>query len=677
MDELEDREEELNLLEEKHDAFNESCEMRSALRVATEIARIAKQEQLVVPYLNARFKMMNKARAVLDPDMGCEIAVELVALLESEDRARLIQPELPREDYAMTVGWMSACAYDNLAVHTANRQGYNSPGMQACISSGLEICRRTGKLQCIACFREYATEVYRAADDLDMALHSARLVSGQPADAPGSYRRWSGADDEAELLLMKGQIGPALEAVHRALALAPDYHNPNDATRDSEIQREVIELLGGKRPPDVSTLSKRDLPRGEYDQLDLKLDLRDALALACSGDLEGAERLIAPWDRRLQQQNCLHEWFDVRLRLAALARLAGNERKLHSLGAPLREKALPACDWLTLNRLERLLDPTIKANPYATVGDLLEGPFAVSSAAAVLTSVVESPPVNAPSPVSDADSAVTTGPKTPGDSDEPDSPLAAVIGGLAEELAGSNGDEDVLRQVAAKLLKLAPPELTHPFDAGWVLHLMQYLLELAGDPEVVWVWAKKVADPFPQDARVLNTFAALAAAFHRREATPPDLIPLEQVDALFRRSLDLDPTLPRNFARAGAFHLETDNFDEAERCLSRAFRLDRTSAPVAAQLAELYEQSDRPRDALAVLDLALREGCDEPHITWQAAMLAVSLDQFEPLKTYIEQFERQRPGEPWTQHYRAIALLELDQIAYRDAWAMSPTPRRD
>ena len=181
-----DREAELDDLEQKHDSFSDACQMRSALRVAQEIARIAKQEQLVVPYLNARFKMMNKARSVLDPDLGCEIAVELVSFLESEDRARLIQPDLPQDEYAQTVAWMSSCAYDNLAVHTANRQGYNSPGMQACISSGLEICRRTGKLQCIACFREYATEVYRAADDLDMALHSARLVSGQPDDSPGT-----------------------------------------------------------------------------------------------------------------------------------------------------------------------------------------------------------------------------------------------------------------------------------------------------------------------------------------------------------------------------------------------------------------------------------------------------------------------------------------------------------
>lgn len=661
------REDELELLEQKHNAFSDACQMRSAMRVAQEIARIARQEQLVVPYLNARFKMMNKARSLLDPELGCEIAVELVALLESEDRARLIQPDLPREDYAQTVAWMSSCAYDNLAVHTANRQGFNSPGMQACINSGLEICRRTGKLQCIACFREYATEVYRAGDDLDMALHSARLVSGQPADAPGSYRRWSGADDEAELLLMKGQLGPALEACQRSLKLAADYHNPNDATRDSGILLETIELLAGLRPPQLDALSPRDLPPGEYDQCDLKWDLRDSLALACAGDLAGAERLLVPWDRRLLSQNCLPDWFELRLRLAALARLQGNDKRLQALANPVREKALVACDWLTLHRLELLLDDALPANPYATVDQLTQGPFALPTPDGRPAAGMESDSPVEPAPRNET--ADDSGPAGE-ENDRPESPLAAPLAEFAEELAKSQGDPEVLRRVAQGLLQFGPAEVTHPFDAGWLLHLMQYLVDVAGPPAPVWTWAKQISDPFPQDARVLNTLATLAAAFHRQDLDAPDLPLLEQIAAMYRRSLDLDPTLPRNFARAGAFHLETDNLDEAERCLSRAFRLDRTSAPVAAQLAELYEQSDRPRDALAVLDLALREGCDEPQITWQAAMLAFGLDQYEPLRTYITQYERQRPGEPWTQHYLAIALLELDQLTEaRDALA--------
>ena len=131
---------------------------------------------------------------------------------------------------------------------------------------------------------------------------------------------------------------------------------------------------------------------------------------------------------------------------------------------------------------------------------------------------------------------------------------------------------------------------------------------------------------------MLNTLATLAASIHKLDRPVPDLIPLEQVDAMFRRSLDLDPTLPRNFARAGAFHLETDNLDEAERCLSRSFRLDRTSARWPPSSPNCTNKATAPRDALAVLDLALREGCDEPHVTWQAAMLAFSLDQFEPLE---------------------------------------------
>jgi hypothetical protein len=45
--------------------------------------------------------------------------------------------------------------------------------MHGCISDGIQVCQRTGKLECVNCFREYAAEVYLAADDLPMALHQA------------------------------------------------------------------------------------------------------------------------------------------------------------------------------------------------------------------------------------------------------------------------------------------------------------------------------------------------------------------------------------------------------------------------------------------------------------------------------------------------------------------------
>lgn len=649
-DSPDDVRERLAALDAQHDDLNNRGHMRSALRVSQEMARLAREHGLVIPYLHARFKEMNRAHSVLEPELGCAVAVELVALLESEDRARQIEPALPEADYALTVGWLLSCAYDNLAEHTAQQQGYNSPGMQACISAGIEICRRTGKLECVNCFRTYAALVYRSADDLDMALHSARQVSGMAADAPGSYRRWSGAREEAWLLLLQGHLEAAAEVAHRSLELAAAYHNPGRARRGSVLLIRSIGLLAGTESSDPSGAPTRDVPAGEDADLDLTWDLHDALAATCRGDHEAAERLLIHWDQRLQKQRCLHEWFEVRLRLVALCRLVGNERRARSLAAPLEERAREACDWLTLRRLDRTLDLAVPLVPVPLLADLRAGPFGGQPRDESSRSPARGGSGNAgpPDPVRPNGDAVN------------ESPLAAEMSEFAARLGEAGNDQEAVREVATEMLALVPPGVGHPFDAGWLLHLMQFALDSGLNLDVVWRWAREVAEPFPQDARVLNTLATLAAALSDCDNAPADLPTTEQIESLFRQSLDLDPGLPRNFARAGAFYLQHERLDDAERCLSRAFRLDRTSGPVVAQLAELYERSDRPRDGLAVLDLALREGCDEPQIAWQAAMLAYETSQFEALLTYLDRFESQRPGEGVTNYYRALAFLELN-----------------
>src|SRR5262249_7849044 len=114
-----------------------------------------------------------------------------------------------------------ACAYDNLADGTGVLEGYNSEGMHGCITDGIQVCRRTGKLRCISCFREYAMDVYTAADDLAMALHHARSISSQQGGwSNRGDRRWLGHKHEAWLLLLAGQVAAAEEALERALTLA-------------------------------------------------------------------------------------------------------------------------------------------------------------------------------------------------------------------------------------------------------------------------------------------------------------------------------------------------------------------------------------------------------------------------------------------------------------------------
>jgi tetratricopeptide (TPR) repeat protein len=142
-----------------------------------------------------------------------------------------------------------------------------------------------------------------------------------------------------------------------------------------------------------------------------------------------------------------------------------------------------------------------------------------------------------------------------------------------------------------------------------------------------------------------------------------ELITTERIGKQFRASLDLDTNSSDNFARAGSFYLEEEDYGEAERCLARGFRLNRSSGHLALRLSEVYTRTDRPRDAVAVLDMALREGCDDPDVAWEAAMNAIHTEQYEATLTYLDRYDALLPAQPWSNYYRASALLELHRPA--------------
>jgi tetratricopeptide (TPR) repeat protein len=195
-----------------------------------------------------------------------------------------------------------------------------------------------------------------------------------------------------------------------------------------------------------------------------------------------------------------------------------------------------------------------------------------------------------------------------------------------------------------------------------MLHVMPALL---GDTEPkveVWQWAQKLAERFPHDPAVKSLLAHLGAGL-RQLPDWEDRISEDWIEAMFREALDLAPEGPGGFARAGQFFMSIGNLDEAERCLARSFRLDRTNGVVALQLAQLYQSNDRPADALAVLDLSMREGCDDPDVAWRAAALALDQQAYTALLTYLDRFEQQRPDEPWVNYYRTLALLETGRPA--------------
>ncbi len=658
----------LEELQKAFDDFDDRCLFRSSYRTAGEIYRTAKSAGRIVPYLHAGFKLMNGAQSLLEPEKGRAAAVEVIALLESEDLARRIQPDFPEEEYYQTVAWMSACGYDNLAKHTAMMLGYNSEGMHSCIADGIQVCRRTGKLRCITCFREYAFDVYMAADDLDMAMHFARLTASMPEDAPGAERRWVAAKNLCRAYMIQGRIEEAEAAAHRALTLSETYFRPLDARLDAHVLLEDVLLMAGKheelsRYIGVPT-AQREIPQDESPTHDMAWDLRDALLACCEGKYDEAIRVLTHWDRWLTTQKCLDEWFEVRLRLIAAQRLAGNRNALEGLARQLESKAKTANDWLTLRRLSRLLDPQEPVSPLATAAPVTSGPFA--AVAAPSPSSLGERDLAQESTAGEPLAELHAGEPPPEEELPSETPLSQFFDSLIERLEEAAEDETVRDAIRQEMLTVGPAAASDPLDAARLLHLAQFVRGDADQNRKLWVWAEQIATAHPEQASVLNLLAVLGDIIRNMSASDADeaapIVSQNRVDELFRQSLRLDPENPANFARAGTYYLENDELGEAERCLARGFRLARNSSFLALRLAEVYRRTDRPRDALTVLDMALREGCEDPNVAWDAMMSALNLEQYDLLLSYSNKFEEMQPEMPWTQYYRASALLELDEL---------------
>ena len=673
--EFEDIDDKLEELSREISSLSEQCRYRTMLRVVHEARRLARVEQKLIPYLMAGFHLMNDSRNVLQPVPGREAAIELITLLESEDSARQFQPNLPEEKYEQTKWWMTACAYDNLAVNTAESNGYNSDGMHQCITDGIQVCRRTGKLQCIACFREYGTDVYIAADDLDMALHHARV--GINNTDPGPHdRRHVGAKDSVRILVLLGQLEPAMEMLDLAWKLSEVYHSPYAGRLDTYSRAVELYHLAGcperleKFPkiltqeegeeydgPDDAVLIEPD--RDEFPAHFLDRELAKSVVASCKGDYETAAALLQPWDVLLREQKSLTRWFEVRLRLVANARLTGKMSRAVALAKPLEEAAKNARDFLTLRRLERLLDESIPATPLALAGPVTIGPYADKTS---LEQPVDAGKSSSSEGTADGDDAEET----------PSTPLAETVNSFYMRMMESRGAPDVLAGILEDVIAIAPDGATDPEDASRLMHIARFVGIDPDHANAIWNWSNAFVQLHPQHATILSMQAALAAhLLNLGDENLNDLITHERLEKQFRQSLDLDPNKGDNFARAGSYYLDQENYGEAERCLARGFRLMRTSGQIALKLAEVYSRTDRPRDAVAVLDMALREGCDDPDVAWEAALTAVRVEQYEAALTYLDRFDELRPGEAWSNHYRACSLLELN----RPAEAMSALDR--
>jgi tetratricopeptide (TPR) repeat protein len=629
------------------------CHHRTAMRLASEIKRAAKAARRLKPYVWALHTSTVVSYYVLDHEAGREAAVELIAVLESEDRARQIQPDLDMAEYEYLVSTVSSCAYDNLGSATAAAHGFNSEGVHDTIAEGIQVCRRTGKLECITCFREYATDVFRASDDLPMAFHHIGHAIATGNSRPGFDRRWVGVYNESKLLLLMGLIDDAEAAARRAWELTGSFHSVLKARLSSAEVHDTIRLLKGKNEPlpgfdGIVDLTASIPAADESPVTHLRRELNVALGSCLDGDHAAAIKTLTVWDRRLTERQSLELWFEVRLRLIAASLLAADHNRSQRLATQLESKARAARDWLTLRRLTRLLDPSVPISPIASVGPVLIGSTTTSPAGPAR------PELAAIENVANADQLPGPAP----------TPLGGALDDIQAQYAQAADDPAKGDKLFGVLLALGPNVATDPADVARMLELARNAHFDPARARAIWEWAEAIAAKFPRAATVLSMLGSLGDVLAGGENSPVvDRIDLKRIEQLFQQSLDLEPNSLDNFGRAAVHYARSGKNNEAERCLARCVRLDRGNTRASLWLAEIYSESERSHDALAVLDMALRAGSNSHEVAWRAAMLAHSIGQYESMLTYLDQYDHISPGFAWVNFYRASGCLWLGRQA--------------
>ncbi len=684
-----------NLQEQAGDLIK-PCKFASSSRLYGELRRKAKAEQRAYHYVMGTFFQMDQAQYLLDFQRMRERAVELIALLEDEERIRQIQADFPIEHYENLVYSMSSCAYENLAEATGQLEGYNSQGMHACIADGIQICRRTGKLGCIGCFREYACDVYLAADDPEIAMHQCRQVTEYDgAWSDRGDRRWVASGKAAWLDALHGRFEQAIDNYTRALEFAQSelVSLKTEARLRTLLQLDSVLITVGRQPLLEQDPVYAEMPSAEECPIFAHtFDLNQALSAVRDQNWDHAADILTRWDQRLQKCGGTHLWFETRLRLTALKRLSGQHKQAESLAKQLEQKARQANDWLTLRRLDVLMaashpsplavlnEPAVEATSTAdrllpNAGhDIPQQTAQTADDTLVTNEVSEQMSDNAsdegPDRTTDMADDQATKPaaveKHPGGKDASATPLGEFLAEIRERMNDLMADptEEKYREIRSDVLAVDPSMATHFDDAAGLLHIMGWLVGSAEDGEDIWQWANAIAAPHRDQGLVLSVLGALGDSLRN---SPNDQmaekITAERTEQLLRKSLELDGNRPRNHMRAGDHFLRENNQGEAERCFARAFRLDRTLPDVVERLSDLYTETDRPRDALHVLDLSLREGATEPRVAFNAAMLAFRLNQYDSTLTYLDRFEALGgTNRAWACYYRAVCHFELQQF---------------
>ena len=665
----------------------ESAYCASAFKLYGELRSRARSEGQLGFYVFGTFFQMTLSQRLLQFETVRERAVELIAIFEDEEQARKIEPSLDLDQYENMIYSMGACAYEVLAEATGALDGYNSEGMQECLTGGIEVCHRIGKLSCIQCFREYACDTHTAADDYELARYHCKQVLNQNGEFPErGDRRWLAMLRLAAMDIFEGQHDSARSKLEQAteLALLPSVNDTSGAQVAVTLERYTLDLIENREIDERTTRTLKDLPpRGECPEYDLDVDFLTALSHVINEEWNEAEKLLLAWNKTLKQNKAITKWLETGIRLVALYRLRGDMTKAKRLSVQFEEAATKANDWQSIRRLHQILDESIDVTSLGTVVRNTRAPNAL--------------PQPEPSTVAiDIDVKPTEASETK----EP-TPLGPWMDDLTERMhaAGKETEKDSQSSVDVapyrqELLDREIKDFVHPEDIGRALYLMNFLITPDCDRAIVWKWANTLVSSNQEVAYLISLLARLGMTISmldrltaelehdaNQEALddlndldyldrfdgeiakgrdlPPTSISNDRLEQLVRKSLQMEATGVNNNFRAAEVFEYIGNAGEAERCYARAFKLDRKRDDAALALSRIYSETDRLQDALYVLDLCIREGGDSGELLFEAALKAHALTQHELQVSFLQKLHQRHSPGPWTNYYLSSGLLEL------------------
>ena len=688
---------------------------RSALHVAREMKRFAKTNRLAIPYVFACFLMANESDDIFETVLGIDNAMEMIAYLEDPEKMKRLQNDYDVDTYEYYVHRFSACAYDNLAILSGERHGYNSPIVHGAVDDGIQVCRRTGKLECVQCFREYATIISLASGDYEMGEYYARICATSAERQNSDDRSYIGFKNLIELSILQGKFQAAFDYFDDAWTSAKQYHSPLRAKTELAILAERLYWLAGREDEFPAFLSSRgygakiDIPSWEENSnIHLKSIIAETVKLARQNRFEDALKIIADYDLRLLAMEAFTPWADVRIARIATLRLArqsgaGGNEDLERLESELRERAVDAHHWSAIRALDSMAKGTLPLNPLGIVYPIDIGPYAMpgtprSSAHLELTlPLVSKEAVDAAKSEDSEDSKerwlkdaeVEIGPffqeaNERGDKleslykalrlfeYEKESKLAEG-GDVSQEIFPQRGEISALENEVCSVALSVTPETNptlNPFELHSLIRAL-FFPEATTSPETMaklWKWFLLFKPHFKETARYQSTMLLLANTFRKRAqdaGVDPASLGLPAAQAVVNGALkegQRHSDDERLAVIVGIILRDNDRPIDAQYYFARACQLDRLDGYALRSLVELYIKADRPKEAVAAIDLYCRAGGREPYFLFTAMHLTITNEMPHAFLLYFSAFQETDsetilPFEMW----RLKALMETQQ----------------